>query len=144
MLQLTGKNLDRGNVRLYCEDQDGRSWVILNLMTNGNPWWVPHTHSSDGEPSSPVKESVEWELVDLKDVEFNDDFYEGMSHKINTMKEMEDYCVHQYNNHSDEKLFEHYLFYEGIDNERFNRRMKQLLDLEKYLDERAKLAQDIG
>lgn len=139
MIKLKAVKEDKGNCCLFCVDQDGGKWVLVNINTSNNPTWVPHDYTNDGEPCSPIKNGIDWELVE-NDIAY--EYYVGMSNVINTMEDMQAYCVEQYNNHPDEDFAQYYLFFEGIDKERFNERYKQVRDLKKACDESAKLSQD--
>lgn len=95
MLKLKATRLDTGNCRLYCKDQDGNKFVLVNLNTANNPMYWPHDYTASGEPDSPVKDSYDWVLVENR---FHDsDFYLGLSNKINSIDDFETLCTDKHN-----------------------------------------------
>jgi len=62
--RLTGKGHDSGNCRLYVEDEEKGKYVILDggevMVQYGQPRFVLHDYSRDGEPCSPI--NCDWIL----------------------------------------------------------------------------------
>lgn len=127
---------DAGNQRMYCKDRTGNNWVIVNVNTSRRPFWVPHDHTNDGEPCSPIRSDVEWCLVSPN--YRHKGFYQNMSHKVNTYEEFEKYCVDTYNANEKENA-DNYLFYEAYDRDEFIQSFGQVLDLKAACDQSAKL-----
>ena len=70
-LKLTDVDYDSGNCRVYVEGKMGEKpvgkFVILDqgkgMEKWGNPRFEVYDHTDDGEPGSPLKQSISWEYV---------------------------------------------------------------------------------
>ncbi len=128
MLKLTATRHDTGNCRLYCTDQNGNKFVLVDLGSSSNPLYWPHSHSQCGEPDSPVKEGLDWVL---EENQFSEkDFYVGLSNRINSIDEFEHLCAEKHN-----ATFAHNSKYcellKQTDKIKFQTKFKQAINLEK-------------
>lgn len=128
MLKLKATRLDTGNCRLYCADQNGDKFVLVNLNTANNPLYWPHDYTGSGEPDSPVRENLDWVLVENKFSEI--DFYTGLSNKINSIDDFETLCTDKHN--ATFKLNSKYCeLLKQTDKTKFQINLKQAQNLEK-------------
>lgn len=137
MLKLTGTKYDKGNSRLYCTDHKGFNWVIVNINTCNNPIYQPHSHTSTGEPDSPIIEGVEWVLI--KSIPNQTEFYEGMSNKTHSFDDFRKFCSDKHSaTGEDESMYSETL--KSVDKIKFQLNFKQAHDLNKRCE---KMRQDI-
>ncbi|MDP2564482.1 hypothetical protein [Pseudoalteromonas marina] len=132
MLKLTATKLDTGNCRLYCIDQNGSKFVIVNLNTSNNPSYWPHSHTTSGEPDCPVKEGYEWVLSENK--YDTTDFYIGLSNKVNSIDDFERLCTEKHNE-TRLKVSQYCQLLKRTDKVEFQLHFKQALDLEKRCED---------
>ena len=64
LLLLQPQQYDSGNCRLICTDQFKNRWIILNDGSNAVPQYSVYSVTSDGEPCSPLRDSIDWMLID--------------------------------------------------------------------------------